>query len=190
MALTLTTSRSRSPRLYPVNSPKGPSAVRAPGWISASMISSACAGTRTSEVSHLTSSSGSRSSPPMMARSSSSMEPMASAPSAMAGCTPMAKPTAQGLRDALELPEVLAQRQMNRRRVAPLDHEAVVGAVPVLARRVLGEGDGRGEVRARIPFVVEDLGQIVKIDPLAGEDHVLAGPALHEARGYRLVHGA
>src|SRR5262245_53702375 len=96
MALTLTTSRSRSPRLYPVNSPKGPSAVRAPGWISASMIISAWAGTSTSEVSHLTSSSGSRSSPPMMARSSSSMEPMASAPSAMAGCTPMAKPTGRG----------------------------------------------------------------------------------------------
>ena len=32
----------------------------------------------------------------MMARSSSSMEPMASAPSAMAGCTPMAKATGSG----------------------------------------------------------------------------------------------
>src|SRR5215468_7867018 len=52
------------------------------------------------------------------------------------------------------------------------------------------EGDGGGEVRARVPFVVEDLRQIVKINPLAGEDHVLAGPALHEARGDRLVHGA
>ena len=32
----------------------------------------------------------------MIARSSSSMEPMASAPSAMAGCTPMAKATGRG----------------------------------------------------------------------------------------------
>ena len=36
----------------------------------------------------------------MMARSSSSMEPMARAPSAMAGCTPMAKATGSGLRRA------------------------------------------------------------------------------------------
>ena len=33
----------------------------------------------------------------MIARSSSSMEPMASAPSAMAGCTPIAKATGSGL---------------------------------------------------------------------------------------------
>ena len=32
----------------------------------------------------------------MIARSSSSMEPMARAPSAMAGCTPMAKATGSG----------------------------------------------------------------------------------------------
>ncbi len=59
-------------------------------------IISACAGASTSDVSHLTSSSGSRKSAPMMARSSSSIEPMASAPSAIAGCTPMAKATASG----------------------------------------------------------------------------------------------
>jgi hypothetical protein len=60
------------------------------------MIISACAGASTSEVSHFTSSSGSRRSAPMIARSSSSMEPMASAPSAIAGCTPMAKATGSG----------------------------------------------------------------------------------------------
>ena len=57
------------------------------------MIISAWAGTSTSEVSQRTSSSGSPRSPPMIPRSSSSIEPMARQPSAIAGWTPMAKAT-------------------------------------------------------------------------------------------------
>ena len=59
----------------------------------------------------------------MIARSSSSMEPMASEPSAMAGCTPMAKATGRGPPSSsailLELPEVLAERQVNDVRSRP-----------------------------------------------------------------------
>ena len=129
-----------------------------------------------------------------MARSSSSMEPMASAPSAMAGCTPMAKRHGQGLRRSDSAMRWNSQRCLPSVRwmdvrVAPLDHQAVVGAVPVLARGVLGEGDGGGDVRARVPLVMEDLGQVVEIDALPGEDHVLAGAGLHDLRRDRLVHG-
>src|SRR3989449_3779680 len=45
------------------------------------------------------------------------------------------------LGDPVELPEVLSRRQMDRRRVAPLDLQSVVGAVPDVGGRGLREGD-------------------------------------------------
>ena len=94
------------------------------------------------------------------------------------------------LGDLVELPEVLAEGQVDRRGVAPLDHEAVVGAVPRLARGVLGEGDGRGEVRPRVALVVDDLRQVVQVHAVAGQDHVLHGARGHHAGRDRLVHRA
>ena len=47
------------------------------------------------------------------------------------------------LGDLVKLPEVLAEREVDRRGVAALEHEPVVGAVPDLARRVFREGDRR-----------------------------------------------
>jgi len=92
------------------------------------------------------------------------------------------------LREALILPEVLAERQVDRRRIAALDHQPVVGAVPHLLRRVLRERDGGGEVGARVTLVVEDLRQRVEIDLVALEDDFLHRPGRHDARRDRLLH--
>jgi hypothetical protein len=63
---------------------------------------------------------------------------------------------------------------MNGRGVAPLDHEAVVGAVPVLRVGSVAK-EMAAVMYAPRPLVVEDLGQVVEIDALSREDHVLAG---------------
>ena len=172
----------------------GPPRCARSGWISPSITISACAGTSTSDVSHLTSSSGSPKRPPMIARSSSSIEPIASEPERDRRVHADGERHGQGLAarlgDLLELPEVLAEREVDRGRVAALDHQAVVRAVPRLARGILGEGDRRGQVRARVALVVDDLRQVVEVQAVAGQDDLLHGPVATDARRDRLVHRA
>src|SRR5262245_66411946 len=80
------------------------------------------------------------------------------------------------LRDPLELPEVLAGRQVDRRRVAALDLQAVVGAVPDLARGILGERDRGRDVGSGVALAMADLGQGVEVWLIALEDdHVHRG---------------
>ena len=92
------------------------------------------------------------------------------------------------LGDPLELPQVLARRQVNRRRVAALDLQPVVGAVPDLARRVFRERDRRRDVRPGVALVMDDLGQVVEVDLIALEDHLVHGAARHDLRDERFLH--
>jgi hypothetical protein len=94
------------------------------------------------------------------------------------------------LGDPLELPQVLAGRQMDRCRVAALDLEPVVGAIPDLARGVLREGDRRGEVGPGVALVVDDLRQVVEVDALALEDDFVHRAARHDLRDERVFHRA
>jgi hypothetical protein len=97
---------------------------------------------------------------------------------------------APGLGDLGELPQVLAERQMDGRGVAPLEHQAVVGAVPGLAGRILGERDGGGHVRAGVALVVNDLRQRAEIDVLAAAHDFLHRAGGHDPRRDRALHGA
>jgi hypothetical protein len=94
------------------------------------------------------------------------------------------------LGDLVELPQVLAEGEMDRGPVAPLDHQAVVGAVPGSGRRVLGEGDGGGHVGAGVPLVVDDLGQRAQVHVVAALHDLLHGAGGDHAGRQRPLHRA
>ena len=95
------------------------------------------------------------------------------------------------LGEPLELPEVLAEREVDRRGVAALDHEPVVGAVPRLRGRVLGERDrGRDDRRRRRPRGGGSAAARTRSTSSPREDDFLHGARGHDARRDRLLHRA
>ena len=94
------------------------------------------------------------------------------------------------LGDLLELPEVLAEREVDRRRVAALDHEPVVRAIPGLRGGVLRERDGGGDVRPCVALMVHDLRQRVEVHLRALQHDLVHGRGSHHARRDRLLHRA
>ena len=92
------------------------------------------------------------------------------------------------LGDPLELPQVLAERQVDRRRVASLDHQPVVRAVPRLRCRIPRERDCGGDVGARVALVMHDLRQRVEIDVRARQHDLLRRRGVDDAGRYGLVH--
>ncbi len=79
---------------------------------------------------------------------------------------------------------------MNRSRVAALDHEPVVGAVPGVAARIFGERNSRRDVGTGVFLVVQNLRQLVKIDLVAGQDHLFHRSFGDELWRDRFFHGA
>ena len=90
--------------------------------------------------------------------------------------------------DLVILPEMLAERQVDRGGVLARNHQPVVGAVPHLAVGVLGERDRRGDVGPAVALVVLQLGQAREVDVGALEHHVLARPGIDLARRDRFLH--
>jgi hypothetical protein len=80
------------------------------------------------------------------------------------------------LGDPVELPQVLAGRQVDRGGVTALDHQAVVGAVPGVGDGVFRERDRRRQVRAGVTRVMDDLGQRAEVQRRPSSTTSWAGP--------------
>jgi hypothetical protein len=85
---------------------------------------------------------------------------------------------------------VLRQREVNRSRVAALNHEPVIGTVPGVAVWIFRKRYGGRDVRAGVFLVMENLRQLIKINLVAGENRLFYWSLRNELWCNRFFHRA